>query len=173
MIVKLTIDTQVFIHYLEKDPRPADSPMAHLLALAQAVQVELAVTFHVHEDVYHGDWLALLLELETMGVPETPGVMVVGRGRVGIELVGDKRFVDFHPDAKCLAAQRGGKEGEPNDKDWHWLHAHYLMKRDHFLTWERAILRLAPELRNEFGVSVMSPKDYLARRSMRGSPAGL
>jgi hypothetical protein len=74
-------------------------------------------------------------------------------------MLGDQAFEDFLSTAQALAKQRGKKP--PDWRDWDHLHAHYLLRRDVFLTWDEGILSLSQELTVQFGVVVMKPEEYL------------
>jgi hypothetical protein len=58
-----------------------------------------------------------------------------------------------------LAKQRGKKP--PDERDWDHLHAHYLLQRDIFLTWDDGIICLSKELKDNFGINVSKPDEYL------------
>lgn len=51
---------------------------------------------------------------------------------------------------------------KPEDWDrWDRLHAHMLLRRDYFLTWDEGIIKVRNALLEEFGIRVSTPEDYL------------
>ncbi len=55
------------------------------------------------------------------------------------------------------------KKGEiPDWRDQDHIHAHYLQNRDIFLTWDKAILSLAEDLKDKFGIIIVTPETYLS-----------
>ena len=60
----------------------------------------------------------------------------------------------------------------PDWRDWDHLHAHYLRRRDVFLTWDGGILDCADELKGKLDIVVMRPEEYLEQheRKSTGSP---
>jgi len=76
-------------------------------------------------------------------------------------MLSSQEFEEFSRTA-CGLARESGRKG-PDWRDWDHLHAHMLADRDVSLTWDKGILCLAPELRTQLGVQVMSPEEYLNR----------
>ena len=74
-------------------------------------------------------------------------------------MFGDETFNDFLPTAAELAKQRG--KTPPDWRDCDHLHAHYLLQRDVFLTWDDGIICLSIELKDNFGINVNRPDEYL------------
>jgi hypothetical protein len=70
--------------------------------------------------------------------------------------------VEFEKELEERREKTGAKV--PGWEDLDHVHAHLLQKRDVFLTWDKAILGLAGELRSRFGIVVLRPDDYLRSR---------
>lgn len=96
--------------------------------------------------------------LEELSVHATSSVTRLGYC-LGRDMLGDEAFEGYWPTASMLAKQRGKKP--PDWRDWDHLHAHYLLHRQVFLTWDEGINCLSNELKARFGVVVMKPEDYL------------
>jgi len=77
----------------------------------------------------------------------------------GREMFADPKFHGFLSTAQKLAKQRGKKP--PDWRDWDHLDAHYLLQRDVFLTWDNRIICLSKELKDNFGINVSRPEEYL------------
>ena len=154
---KLTLDTNLIHEYL-KQRRRVDV-VRKLLCLANQGIVELAVTAPIHEDVPCDPLASRLNELPDLGITFTGTVARVGEWVLGRDMLGDDGFAAFPPLGNKLAQRRG--KNPPDSRDWAHLHAHFLLKRDVFLTWDGGILCLAPELEEQFGVVVMKPEDYI------------
>ena len=130
-----------------------------LLLLAKEDKVDLAVTARIREDVPLSPLAQKLEELPELGINEIGSVTRVGYWVLGRDMLGDEPFNDFWPTAQALAEQRGKKP--PDWRDWDHLHAHYLLRRDIFLTWDEGIICLSDDLLTHFGVVVMKPEAYL------------
>jgi len=74
-------------------------------------------------------------------------------------MLGDKKFGEFYATACELANRR--KKNPPDRRDWDHLHAHYLLKRDVFLTWDQGIICLSQELKDNFSINVIRPDQYV------------
>ena len=133
--------------------------MERLLLLAKEDKVDLAVTARIREDVPLSPLAQKLNELPELGINETGSVTRLGYWVLGRDMRGDEAFNDFWPTAQALAEQRGKKP--PDWRDWDHLHAHYLLRRDIFLTWDEGIICLSDDLQTHFGVVVMKPEAYL------------
>jgi hypothetical protein len=100
--------------------------------------------------------------LHELGIEETGSVTRADYWVLGRDQLGSDDFVDFEHELKERAATTGAKV--PGWEDLDHLHAHFLQKRDVFLTWDKAILRLADELKGRFGIVVLRPDGFLRAR---------
>ncbi len=161
MTERLTLDANL-LHELWKD-RDKRRLVEQILALDD---VELAVTATVHEDIPHGPLAARLRELPQLGITETPRLARVGAWVLGMDMLGSREFVDFEHELQ--ADWKRGQPPLPDTRDFDHLHAHLARGRDVFLTWDKAILSLADDLKAHLGVTIQSPEQYLERRSGGG-----
>jgi hypothetical protein len=155
----LTLDANLLHEYWKQ--RDKYKVVDRLLILAEEGKVDLAITARVHEDIPHSPLAEKLSELQGLNINETGSVTRLGYCVLGRDMLGDEAFEQFWPQACTLAQQYGKKP--PDWRDWDHLHAHYLLKRDAFLTWDEGIIRLASTLKAKFGILVTRPEDYLKR----------
>ena len=153
----LTLDTNLLHEYWKQ--RVKRKAVEKLLLLAKQGKVDLAVTARVYEDIPLPPLADKLGELQELNINEVGSVTRLGYWVLGRDMFGDEAFEQFWPQACALAQQYGEKP--PDWRDWDHLHAHYLLKRDVFLTWDKGIICLADDLRARFGVVVGRPEDYL------------
>ena len=74
-----------------------------------------------------------------------------------------RRFLDVVGIAEHKMNNEGRKKKRPDWRDWDNLYGHYIAGRTAFLTWDRPILDVAPELRSGLGVVVMKPGEFLSQ----------
>jgi hypothetical protein len=155
---QVTLDANLIHEYLKQ--RPKRAVVEALIARTQRGALDLAVTARIHEDIPREPLAGKLNGLPALGINETGSVSRLPYWIVGRDYLGTAEFEAFHAEASDLARQR--RKRPPDWRDWDHLHAHWLQKRDVFLTWDEGILCLEPELRDRFGIRVMRPEDYLA-----------
>lgn len=153
----LTLDTNLLQEYWRQQDK--SEVVERLLRLAKQGKVDLAVTARVHEDIPNPPLSDRLNELPELGVGVTGSVARVGRWVLGRDMLADEAFASFYATACELARQCGKKP--PDWRDWDHLHAHYLLHRQVFLTWDEGIVCLAETLKRQFGITVMKPEAYL------------
>jgi hypothetical protein len=168
MIEKVTLDTNLLHEYWKH--RDKASVVAELLARARRGSVHLAVTARVHEDIPRRPLSDRLNELPMLKIEEAGSIVRVGLGVIGRDMIASDAFRDYWPTACRLAEERVNKA--PDWRDWDYLHAHYLLQRDVFLTWDKGILCLSGELKQRFGVVVLAPEQYISEAGMVKSEAG-
>ncbi len=156
-IPKLTLDTNLLFEYWRQ--RKKIGVIEKLLELAKQGKVDLAVTARVREDIPLPPLAYRLNELPELQITETGSVTRLGSWVLGRDMLGDETFENFHATASELAKGRG--KSPPDRRDWDHLHAHYLLKRDVFLTWDEGIICLSQELKDNFGINVIKPDEYL------------
>jgi len=156
-VPKLTLDTNLLHeHWKERDKADV---VEKLLRLAKHGKVELAVTARVREDIPRPPLADELNELPELQITERSSLARLGYWVLGRDMLGNQTFEDFRDTASQLAKTRG--KTPPDWRDWDHIHAHYLLKRDAFLTWDEGILCLSEELKAKFGITVVKPDDYL------------
>ena len=153
----LTLDTNLLHEYWKQ--RDKVGCVEKLLLLARQGRVDLAVTARVHEDIPSPPLSRKLSELPQLGVNKVGSVSRLEFWALGRDMLGDEDFEGFHATACELAKQLGKKP--PDWRDWDHLHAHYLLHREVFLTWDEGIACLGETLKNRFDVLVMKPEEYL------------
>ena len=158
-IPKLTLDTNLLIDYWKQ--REKMDIVETLLELAKLGKVDLAVTRRIRQDIPRPVLSDRLNDLPELHIEETGSIARYDGSWLldGREMFGDKTFNDFLPTAAKLAKQRG--ENPPDWRDWDHLHAHYLLQRDVFLTRDGGIICLSKELKDNFGINVSRPDEYL------------
>jgi len=154
-VPRLTLDTSLLLEYLKAQARK-DVTEA-LLDLARDGKVELAVTARVREDVPGEPLASEIDKLEE--ITQTGSVTRLDYWVLGRDQLGSDDFAAFEKELDERRARTGVKV--PDWKDLDHIHAHFLQGRDVFLTWDKAIVGLAGEFRNRFGIFVSRPDDYL------------
>lgn len=159
-MLRITLDSNVVLE-LMKQQRKAHV-VEQLLEQSRTGVIELAVTACIREDIPRDPLASRLSELPELGITETGSVTRLGHWVLGRDMLGSESFSEFARTAPALARGRiPKKKREPDWRDFDHLHAHMLQERDLFLTWDEGVLCLGPELRERFGIRVMSPDDYL------------
>ncbi len=156
-IPSVTLDTNLLHEYWKQ--RHKSEIVERLLLLAKEAKIDLAVTARVHEDIPRPPLAKRLNELQELNINETGSVTRLGYWVLGRDMLGDPNFENYWLPACELAKQRGKKP--PDWRDWDHLHAHYLLKREIFLTWDEGITCLSEELKSSFCIIVMKPERYL------------
>lgn len=163
---KLTLDTNLIQEHLRRQQKA--HIVEELVALARTGKVDLAVTRHLYDDIQPGPKNLNLDGLPELAIDEVGGVF---RSDISVtdgpDMTGFDEFNNYYPIARNLAIERVGQRRAPDHRDWLHLHAHLLNQRDAFITWDRGILCLAPELRAVFGIIVMQPEEYLLDEQSR------
>lgn len=161
-IPRLTLDTSVILEYFKKQDKC--EYVEQLLDLAEQHKIDLAVTARIHEDIPRDPLAKRLNELPELNIKETGTVFRLDLGVLDRDILGDESFCNFVPIGNALAKQRIQRKNPPDYRDWDHLHGHHLLHRDIFLTWDEPILCLHDELKDQFGIIVMKPDEYLNKR---------
>lgn len=152
-IDQLTLDTNLIREWWDRDAK--HRVVEELLALGERGLVDLAVTATIQEDIWFGPLAERLSSLPEVGITETGTVARLGSWVLGRDMLGDQGFVDWY---KVLHVE------EPDRRDFDHLHAHMLLGRDFFLTWDKKILEFSGALDTEWGIHVSRPEEYLDQR---------
>ena len=167
-VYQVTVDTTIPYEKLEpKEEQDRLRCVQELTRLVKEQKLELFVSRRIRNDIprdpYASKVDALLSELrieETGSVTRVP--FVVGQDKVACAT-----FSEAHERYQKLAKQRHKERtGKRKAKvlewaDWDHLQRHYLDNRDAFLTWDCDFLSVRPELRQEFGIVVQKPEEFL------------
>lgn len=156
MVDRLTLDTDVIRRWFDQDARV--EAVRELIELSDRGLIELAVTATVHQDVPRPPLSDRLSELPELGIAENGTVARLGSWVLGRDGLGSQGFVDW---VVALGVE------EPDWRDFDHLHAHMLLGRDYFLTWDSNIHHFAEDLSILWGIEVRRPEEYLAERQGR------
>lgn len=158
-MLRLTLDTDAVRDLW--DDRDRKVYVERLIALAREGKVDLAVTRHIEEDVPRSPLSDQIADLPQLEISQTDGVFVIGVSVLnGPDGLGSGAFDDWW--RSRVAGRREQDPKLPGQRDCHHLHAHHIRGRDIFVTWDKAILRLGPELDSTFSIRVLTPKAALA-----------
>jgi len=157
---RLTLDTNLLLEYWKEQDRAPT--IEKLLSLATSGVVDLAVTARIREDIPLPPLANRLNELGTLNVSEAPSITRLDFWVIGRDVFGDDEFIAFSSAIDGMLRERGARV--PDWRDWDHVHAHYVLKRDIFLTWDKPLLSISNELRDRFGIVIMTPETYLASR---------
>jgi len=146
-------------YWKEQDRFPV---IEELLSLAASGEVDLAVTARIREDITRPPLVDRLNELAMLNINEAPSITRIGFWKIGRDVFADDEFADFSSSIADILQKKRARV--PDWRDWDHMHAHYVLKRDVFLTWDKPILSIADELQNRFAMVVMTPEAYLASR---------
>lgn len=161
----VTLDTNVVQEYWRQR---AQAPIVEaLLDLAERKLINLAVTRRIYEDVPRFPLKDRIDELPEIGINVTGSVFRLDVSALnGGDMLGSDTSMDvFESVIQSLDIQG---LPTPDWRDWDHVHAHYLSGRDAFLTWDKGILRAAPQLKAQLEIIVMKPEEFIARLSDRG-----
>lgn len=151
----LTLDTAVVFELWKNGSKVG--VVRDLLELAERQSASLRVTGRVFEDVPRPPLADEIANLPTLGIRTMSSVIRPHHWRVGIDTAGSKEFADA-----CYAlTSKEDRESDRDWKDWDHLHAHFLSKRDVFLTWDRKLRRYGDGLKELLGIVVLEPEEYL------------
>lgn len=164
-VESLTLDTNLPLAYWQKEPKRG--VVEQILKLGADGRVSLAVTARIREDVPRPPLSAQIEELSDLGVEETGTPIRMGFWVMGRDMIASDEFLSASE--KISTEMRRQGKTPPDWRDWDHLHAHYLHRRDVFLTWDDMMLRAGEELFRVFGIVVMTPEAYLEKRTSPGN----
>jgi len=156
-IPRLTLDTNLLFEYWKQGTK--SEIIEKLLLLARQGRIDLAVTARIHEDIPNPPLAEKFDGLPELGITQTGSVARLDYCVLDRDMLGDDAFETFFSTAREIANQ--SKKKPPDWRDWDHLHAHYLLRRDIFLTWDEGITCLAETLNARFGIEVMKPEEYV------------
>jgi len=158
--MKVTLDTNIL---QERWLGQANAAIVQrLLALSDAGVLDLAVSTRIDADIPYRPLSDRIAELPDLGVRTIGSTLRLGMSRLGSGdvLVGDTVAAAEERILSALERRRGR---EPELPDFDHVFAHYFNDRDVFLTWDKALLAAAGLFRDELGVDLTKPEDFLAR----------
>ena len=165
MTTTVTLDTNIIQEYWKQRTRVAI--VEALLDLAKDGLIDLAVTRRIYEDVPCSPLADRIDGLRESGINLTGSVF---RLDVSALDFGDMLGSDTAGDAFKSMDDQLVRQGQsvPDWRDWDHVHGHFLSGRDVFLTWDKAILRVAPQLKAKLEIVVMQPEEFMAELSAQG-----
>lgn len=123
-------------------------------------RIDLAVTSRVHADIPNDPRASTLNDdLDELDVVQIGSVTRLGSWILGVDRLPCERFMEF--ESSIRARRKPHEPKPPGNHDWDHLHGHHLANRDVFLTWDKAILRLAPALFEHLGLVIKKPEAFL------------
>lgn len=156
-VYQLTVDTNVIMELWKRQEKACI--VEKLLDLAKYGQVDLAITARVHEDVPNPPFSERLNQLEVININEVPSVTRLDCWELGRDILADDNFVDT---VKSIVDNLQRASQKPPDwRDFDHIHAHFLLQRDVFLTWDGQILNISKDLHDQLGIVIMSPESFL------------
>ncbi len=139
-----------------------------LLILSDAGVLELAVSTRIDYDVPHTPLSKRISELPDLGIRMIGSTFRLGVSRLGSgDMLVNDTVILAEENISSALERRGGRK--PEFADFDHVFAHYLDHRDVFLTWDKALLAAADLFRDELGVCVAKPEEFIARMEDRPS----
>ncbi len=151
-MITVTLDTTVVRDYLSN--RPGRAEVERLIELAEDGKVDLAVTARIYEDIPRPPLSDKIMELPELGISIQPSVTRLGFWVLGRDVLASDEFAH-------VTQPQGGLEKDWKDNDH--VHAHYVLKRDVFLTSDRGLLERGKAFKLQFGIEIIEPKEFLKR----------
>jgi hypothetical protein len=160
---RVTLDTNVVREHLQHRAKAA--VVGRLLKLTAVGKIDLAITARIRADIPKPPLSDRLNKLPMLGIGEIPAPARLNSWTLGVDILGDDRLAERSPKPDDRLPTRR----TPDWRDWDHLHAHHLSGRDVFLTWDRGILALRQNLRQDHGIIAMTPEEYVARCESAGT----
>ena len=158
MTTTVTLDTNVVREYWSQRARVA--VVEALINLAEGGLISLAVTRRIFHDIPDPPLAERISSLREIGVNLTGSVFRLDISALDSgDMLGSELALDVFESVACNLALEG--QPAPDWRDWDHLHGHYLSGRDVFLTWDKDILRAAPQLDTQLGIVIMKPEDFI------------
>ena len=155
-----TLDTNIPFELWMKGDRKG--VVDRLIEIAASMPMSLRVTGRIREDVSLPPLADRIYELPELGIDLMGSVIRYGHWEAGTDTFGSAKFEQVRESIVDRAGRMSGHPGSgPDWRDWDHVHAHYLSKRDAFLTWDGPLLACAKELKEGLDIVVMPPEQYL------------
>ena len=162
-IPTLTLDTSIVMAKWKNEP--GSNTVDRLLDLALERPLSLRVTERIREDVPRPKLSNEIDRLPELGIKFVGSVIRPDSWRAGIDYAGSVEFEEAYNQSTTSEERLKKKDW----KDWDHLHAHYLSKRDVFLTFDSTFQRKASSLTEILGIVIMDPEEYLADLELANS----
>ena len=156
----VTIDTNVIREWW--DNQQMAKHVAVLLNRGKAREIDIAVTSRIHDDIPNAPLAHKINSLPDLSIQDIGSVIRIHRWAVGFDTVGVAEFYEFlYSPHVAREFDQMNQKSRPDWRDWDHLHTHYRYGRDRFLTWDKKILHFSDELRDQLGIIVVKPDEYL------------
>ena len=160
MMPTATLDTNVLEEYWREQNNAVVTES--LLNLAKRGQIDLAITSRIHADIPDLPLANRINDLPELNVQQIGSVFRLDCSTLdGGDLLGSDDFLNAIVSLEDEFDRQGRRKKRPDWRDWDHLHGHYLSGREAFLTWDRPILNIAPELQTRLRLDVIKPQDFL------------
>ena len=157
----VTLDTNVVREWWEN--RSKVEHVETLIELGKKLEIDLAVTGRIHDDVPDQPLAAEINDLPNLLIDEIGAVIRIDNWKPGIDTGGITEFVNFIGSIETSDKFNNmNQKKRPDWRDWDHIHTHYRYGRNYFLTWDRRILHFQKEF-EDFGIKVMKPEAYLSQ----------
>ena len=151
----LTLDTSVLFELWKSGSKVR--VVRRLLELAKRQRASVRATGRIYEDVPRPPLADEIANLPALGVDLMSSVVRPHYWRVGVDTAGSIEFDDAHE----ALTSREDRALHRDWRDWDHLHAHFVNKRDVFLTWDKKLRRYGGGLKEILDITVMSPEEYI------------
>ena len=156
----VTLDTNVLVEYWRN--RKNLLATEALLNLAQEGKIDLAITSRISADIPNLPLAKRINDLPHHNVQQIGSVFRLDHSSLGGgDMLGSDSFLNIVDSLENRFDREGRVKRRPDWRDWDHLHGHHLSGRDFFLTWDRPILEVASELRQQLGMVVTTPQEFL------------
>jgi len=160
---KLTLDTNLLQEYWKK--RSKYKVIERLISLSKKGRIDLVVTARIREDIPLSPLAEEIDKLSEVNIAETCSITRLGHWVLGRDMLCNGEMNEYWEQIRQKASKQRGELPDWRDEDH--IHAHYLLKRDIFLTWDKGILSLADDLKDKFCIIIMTPEEYLSTIDVR------
>ena len=157
----VTLDTNVIRTWWEN--RSKVKRVETLIELGKKLEIDLAVTGRIHDDVPNQPLAAKINDLPNLLIDEIGAIIRINNWKPGTDIGGIAEFVNFIGSIETSDKfDHMNTDNQPDWRDWDHIHTHYRYGRNYFLTWDGGILHFQKEF-EEFGIKIMKPEDYLSQ----------
>ncbi len=156
--LKITLDTNLIFEFWKNGPKK--EIIEKLISISNSEKIHLAITARIRDDVPCDPLASKINKLNELNISEIGSITRLGYWALGRDCLGEKYFSDFI-DVIKKDSEFSKIKNPPNWKDFDHLHAHYLNKRDIFLTWDKGIHHFKNILKKYFDLIIMTPEEFL------------
>ena len=167
-MLEVTIDTNVFYEYIEKQDKWEVAEQ--IFSLAEQGNIDMTITTRVWADIPDGSLRkALESYLAKPWFKLSPAAIQYGSDSgEETDYMFDFMVDEFMDALKKRDWKNGRRKKIPSQIDRDHVGGHDLSRRDVFLTWDKQVLRWAEDLKPRFGILAMTPEAFLETFSKEG-----